>query len=72
MCLLLVARMATSSSSLACLQADFQLYVMDYLYDGNVLTVGSEDSDKLTTPGLQAEFSVICDGIFFQAECTYC
>jgi hypothetical protein len=70
MYLLLVARMAMSSPPLAS-RLTFELSVADYLFKRNVLTISDEDGDKLAAPGLQADFSVICDGLFIQAECAY-
>ncbi len=33
----------------------FQLYITEYLFKRNVLTVSGENGDKLPTPGLQAD-----------------
>jgi hypothetical protein len=71
MCLLLVARMETSSRPLAS-RLTFQLYMTDYLYERCVLTVSGEDSNELAAPGLQADFSALYDGLFIQTPCAYC
>ncbi len=63
--------MVTSSPPLAS-RLTFQLYMTEYLFKRNVLTIGSEDGDKLAAPGLQADFSALSDGIFIQAEFAYC
>ncbi len=46
--------MATSSPPLAS-RLTFQLYMTEYLFNRNVLTVGSENGDELAAPGLQAD-----------------
>ncbi len=67
MYLLLGARTATSSAPLAS-GLTFQLYMSEYLFKRNVLTIGSEDGDKLAVPYLQADFSVIFAEIFLYIE----
>jgi hypothetical protein len=62
--------MGTSSLPLVS-RLTFQLSVTDYLFEQNVLTIGSKNGDELSAPGLQADFSALYVGIFIQAECTY-
>jgi hypothetical protein len=54
MYLLLVARLATSWPPMAS-RLTFQLYVAEYLFKRNLLTVSGEDGDELPAPGLQAD-----------------
>jgi hypothetical protein len=54
MYLLFVARMATSLLPLAS-RLTFQLYMTEYLFKRNVLTISGEDGDELPASGLQAD-----------------
>ncbi len=56
--------------SLLTLDASYT-YMTDYLFQRNELTISGENGDELPAPGLQADFSALCDGIFIQAECAY-
>jgi hypothetical protein len=51
-----------TSSQLLISRLTFQLYMTDYLYERNVLTIGGKDGDWLAAPGLQADFSAIYAG----------
>jgi hypothetical protein len=48
MCLLLVGRMATSFLPLAS-RLSFQIYMTEYLFKQNVLTISGEDGNELAT-----------------------